>query len=59
LAIANGGIETNPEWAAKVEYESDDGSLLAFVDLDGHLIAQHRLPARFHTSFRSATCRSL
>jgi len=48
LAIANGGIETNPAWGREeLNLPTMDPSL-ALVDLDGHLIAQHRLPARYH-----------
>jgi uncharacterized protein len=48
LAIANGGIETNPEWGREELNLSTMDPSLAFVDLDGHLIAQHQLPARYH-----------
>jgi hypothetical protein len=48
LAIANGGIETNPTYGREeLNIPTMDPSL-AFVDLDGHLITQHRLPHEYH-----------
>jgi hypothetical protein len=48
LAIANGGIETNPEWGREeLNLPTMDPSL-ALVDIDGHLIGQHRLPPGYH-----------
>ena len=50
LAIANGGIETVPEYGRQeLNIPSMDPSL-AFTDLDGHLIAQYRLPARLSST---------
>ncbi len=48
LAIANGGIETTPEYGREELNIATMDPSIAFVDLDGHLIAQHRLPARYH-----------
>jgi hypothetical protein len=48
LAIANGGIETHPDWGREMLNIPSMDPSLAFVDLDGHLIAQHRLPERYH-----------
>lgn len=48
LAIANGGIETTPEYGREeLNIPTMDPSL-AFTNLDGHLIAQYRLPAAYH-----------
>jgi hypothetical protein len=48
LAIANGGIETHPDYGREMLNLPTMDPSLAFVDLDGHLMAQHRLPPRFH-----------
>lgn len=48
LAVANGGIETTPEYGREMLNIPTMDPSLVFVDLDGHLIAQHRLPARYH-----------
>ena len=48
LAIANGGIETHPEYGREMLNIPTMDPSLAFVDLDGHLLAQYRLPARYH-----------
>jgi len=48
LAIANGGIETTPDFGRQeLNIPTMDPSL-AFVDLDGGLVAQYRLPAAYH-----------
>jgi hypothetical protein len=48
LAIANGGIETHPNYGREpLNIPTMDPSL-AFVDLDGHLLAQYRLPPEMH-----------
>ena len=48
LAIANGGIETTPEYGREMLNIPTMDPSLAFVDIDGRFITQHRLPARFH-----------
>jgi hypothetical protein len=48
LAIANGGIETHPDYGRRMLNLPTMDPSLAFVDLDGHLIAQYRLPPEFH-----------
>ncbi len=48
LAIANGGIETHPDYGRDMLNLPTMDPSLAFVDLDGHLVAQHRLPEDFH-----------
>ena len=48
LAIANGGIETHPEYGREMLNIPTMDPSLAFVDLDGHLIAQYRLPRDIH-----------
>ena len=48
LAIANGGIETHPDYGREMLNIPSMDPSLAFVDLDGHLIAQYRLPKRYH-----------
>lgn len=48
LAIANGGIETTPEFGREMLNIPTMDPSLAFVDLDGHLIAQYRLPPAVH-----------
>lgn len=49
LAIANGGIETNPVYGREMLNLPTMDPSLAFVDLSsGHLVAQHRLPAALH-----------
>ncbi len=48
LAIANGGIETHPEYGREMLNISTMDPSLVFIDLDGHLIAQYRLPERYH-----------
>jgi uncharacterized protein len=48
LAIANGGIETHPEYGREMLNIPTMDPSLAFVDLDGHLIAQYRLPKDIH-----------
>ena len=49
LAIANGGIETHPDYGREMLNIPTMDPSLAFVDLaSGHLIAQHRLPSRYH-----------
>jgi hypothetical protein len=48
LAIANGGIETHPDFGREMLNIPTMDPSLAFVDLDGHLIAQYRLPKRYH-----------
>jgi len=48
LAIANGGIETHPEYGREMLNIPTMDPSLAFVDLDGHLVAQYRLPERYH-----------
>jgi len=48
LAIANGGIGTHPDYGREMLNIPTMDPSLAFVDLDGHLIAQYRLPARYH-----------
>jgi len=48
LAIANGGIETHPDYGREMLNIPTMDPSLAFVDLDGHLIAQHRLPGEQH-----------
>ncbi len=48
LAIANGGIETHPDYGREMLNIASMDPSLAFVDLDGHLIAQYRLPERYH-----------
>ena len=48
LAVANGGIETHPDFPRqKLNLPTMDPSL-AFFDLDGHLVAQHSLPHSHH-----------
>ena len=47
LAIANGGIETHPDFGREMLNVPSMDPSLAFVDLDGHLVAQYRLPARY------------
>jgi hypothetical protein len=48
LAIANGGIETHPDFGREeLNIPTMDPSL-AFVDIDGHLISQYRLPSDIH-----------
>jgi hypothetical protein len=48
LAIANGGIETHPEYGREMLNLPTMDPSLAFVDFDGHLVAHHRLPADHH-----------
>ena len=48
LAIANGGIETLPDFGREMLNVPTMDPSLVFTDLDGHLIAQYRLPARLH-----------
>jgi hypothetical protein len=48
LAIANGGIETHPDYGREMLNIPTMDPSLAFVDLDGHLIAQYRLPKDTH-----------
>jgi hypothetical protein len=48
LAIANGGIETHPDYGREMLNIPTMDPSLAFVDLDGHLLAQHRLPEHQH-----------
>jgi hypothetical protein len=48
LAIANGGIETHPDYGREMLNLPTMDPSLAFVDLDGHIIAQHRLPPDYH-----------
>jgi hypothetical protein len=48
LAIANGGIDTHPDYGREMLNIPTMDPSLAFVDLDGHLIAQHRLPRQYH-----------
>lgn len=48
LAVANGGIETHPDYGREMLNIPTMDPSLAFVDLDGHLLAQYRLPARYH-----------
>jgi len=48
LAIANGGIETHPDYGREMLNIPTMDPSLAFVDLDGHLLAQYRLPKRHH-----------
>ena len=48
LAIANGGIETHPDYGREMLNIPTMDPSLAFIDLDGHVIAQHRLPAEHH-----------
>ena len=48
LAVANGGIETHPDFPRqKLNLPTMDPSL-AFFDLDGQLVAQHRLQRDHH-----------
>ncbi len=44
LAIANGGIETLPDFGREMLNVPSMDPTLVFTDLDGHLIAKHRLP---------------
>jgi uncharacterized protein len=48
LAIANGGIETHPDYGREMLNIPSMDPSLAFVDLDGHLLVQYRLPKRYH-----------
>jgi hypothetical protein len=48
LAIANGGIETHPDYGREMLNLPTMDPSLVFVDLDGHLVAQQRLPQRYH-----------
>ena len=48
LAIANGGIETHPDYGREMLNIPTMDPSLVFVDLDGHLLAQFRLPERHH-----------
>jgi hypothetical protein len=48
LAIANGGIETHPDYGREMLNIPTMDPSLAFVDLDGHLLAQYRLPPEIH-----------
>jgi hypothetical protein len=48
LAIANGGIETHPDYGREMLNIPTMDPSLAFVDLDGHLLAQYRLPRAVH-----------
>jgi uncharacterized protein len=48
LAIANGGIETRPDYGREMLNIPTMDPSLAFVDLDGHLLAQYRLPPEIH-----------
>lgn len=48
LAIANGGIETHPDYGRDMLNLPTMDPSLAFVDLDGHLVAQHRLSDAYH-----------
>lgn len=48
LAIANGGIETHPDWGREMLNLPTMDPSLSFVDLDGNLVAQHRLPKADH-----------
>lgn len=48
LAIANGGIETHPDYGREMLNIPTMDPSLAFVDLDGHLLAQYRLPRDIH-----------
>jgi hypothetical protein len=48
LAVANGGIETHPDYGREMLNIPTMDPSLAFVDLDGHLLAQYRLPKDVH-----------
>ncbi len=48
LAIANGGIETLPDFGRQMLNVPSMDPSLVFTDLDGNLIAQHRLPKDIH-----------
>jgi uncharacterized protein len=48
LAIANGGIETLPDFGRQMLNVPSMDPSLVFTDLDGHLIAQHRLSKDVH-----------
>jgi hypothetical protein len=48
LAIANGGIETHPDFGRAMLNIPTMAPSLAFVDLDGQLIANYRLPEHYH-----------
>lgn len=48
LAIANGGIETHPDYGRQMLNVPTMDPSLVFTDLDGRLISQHRLPPAYH-----------
>jgi hypothetical protein len=48
LAIANGGIETHPDYGRIMLNLPEMRPSLVFTDLDGHLVGEARLPAEYH-----------